>query len=123
MNTTDDHIKTVLNWAVSRISRIEDLVTNAFGFLWILPTIENIELDKELLDKLINNLQSLEKFDQTSIKDNLKLFSKDNNVKFPELMKMLRAVLSGLNEGPGVAEMMHLLGKDQALARIKAVTR
>lgn len=47
----------------------------------------------------------------------------DNNVKFPELMKTLRAVLSGLNEGPGVAEMMHLLGKDQSLERIKAVAR
>ncbi|XP_026324026.1 probable glutamate--tRNA ligase, mitochondrial [Hyposmocoma kahamanoa] len=122
-NVTEDHVKTVLNWAVSRISRLEELVTNKFGFLWILPTNEDIELDKELLHKLINNLQRLETFDETSIKDNLKLFSKENNVKFPELMKMLRAVLSGLNEGPGVAEMMHLLGKDQALTRIKSVAR
>lgn len=123
LNTSDDHIKTVLNWAVSRITTIEDLVTNKFGFLWILSTNEDIKLDKKLLDKLINNLQSIETFDQNSIKENLKLFSKDNNMKFPELMKMLRTVLSGLNEGPGVAEMMHLLGKDQSLERIKAVAR
>lgn len=47
----------------------------------------------------------------------------NNNVKFPALMKMLRSVISGLDEGPGVAEMMDLLGKSQSLERIKAVVR
>ncbi|XP_049887798.1 probable glutamate--tRNA ligase, mitochondrial [Pectinophora gossypiella] len=123
LNVSNDHIKGVLNWALSRMTRIEDLVSNKFGFLWILPASDQQELDKELLEKLLINLESLESFDQSTLKDHLKQFSQSHNVKFPQLMKMLRAALSGLNEGPGVAEMMQLLGKGQSLERIKAVVR
>lgn len=33
-------------------------------------------------------------------------------------MKNLRTTLSGLKEGPGVAEMMEILGKESTLERI-----
>lgn len=104
------------------MTRIEDLVSNKFGFLWILPSKRG-EIDAELLQKLVQKLEHFEQFDEAKIKENLRVFSKDNNVKFPALMKTLRSVLSGLEEGPGVAEMMNLLGKTQSLERIKAVLR
>ncbi|XP_075980161.1 putative glutamate--tRNA ligase, mitochondrial [Anticarsia gemmatalis] len=122
LNLSEDHVKTVLDWSVSRISRIEELVSKKFGFLWILPKAKT-EVDQVLLAKLVTNLENLEKFDQNTLKDNLRSFSSNNGVKFPALMKMLRGVLSGLDEGPGVAEMMDLLGKSQSLERIKAVVR
>ncbi|XP_053600862.1 nondiscriminating glutamyl-tRNA synthetase EARS2, mitochondrial [Plodia interpunctella] len=122
MNISDDHVRNVLNWATARVSNIDELVSTKFGFLWILPS-SKIDLDKELLEKLLKNLENFEKFEQDLLKNNLREFSVNNNVKFPVLMKMLRGVLSGLGEGPGVAEMMHLLGKVQSLERIKAVLR
>lgn len=121
-NLSVDHVRNVLNWATSRITRIEDLVTKKFGFLWILPT--NIkEVDKDLLKKLAENLESIEIYEEDEIKDYLRRFSKDNDVQFSVLMKMLRSVLSGLEEGPSVSEMMNLLGKSQSLERIKSVLR
>lgn len=33
-------------------------------------------------------------------------------------MKSLRTTLSGLKEGPGVAEMMEILGKESTIERI-----
>lgn len=120
LNLSEDHIKNVLDWAVSRITRTEELVSKKFGFLWILPE-NQVEVDKVLLKKLVQNLEALEKFDENTLKKNLRSFSTDNGVKFPALMKMIRSVISGLDEGPGVAEMMDLLGKSQSLARIKAV--
>ncbi|CAH2099456.1 unnamed protein product [Euphydryas editha] len=123
LNVSEEHVKSVLLWATSRITRIEELVTPKFAFLWILPSNENIEVDRNLFEKLIDNLENLERFEQDSIKDNLRHFSAENDVKFPVLMKMIRSVLSGLNEGPSVAEMMQLLGKYQSLERIKAVIR
>ncbi|CAB3245498.1 unnamed protein product [Arctia plantaginis] len=122
LNLSDEHVQSVLNWAVSRITRIDELVSNKFGFLWILPTTK-IDVDQPLLKKLVQNLEDLEKFDQNSLKHSLKSFSKANGVNFPVLMKMLRSTLSGLDEGPGVAEMMDLLGKRQSLERIKAIVR
>ena len=123
LNMEKEHIKTVLEWATSRISRIEDLATPKFAFLWILPSNKNIDINKSLFIKLLSNLENLDKFEQDSIKNNLKQFSLQNDIKFPDLMKILRSVLSGLNEGPSVAEMMQLLGKCQSLERIKAVMR
>ncbi|KAJ8735100.1 hypothetical protein PYW08_014350 [Mythimna loreyi] len=122
LNLTEDHVKSVLNWSVSRISRIEELSSKKYGFLWILPK-NTSQVDQELLKKLVENLEGLEKFNESSLKENLRSFSANNNVKFPALMKMLRSVISGLDEGPGVAEMMDLLGKSQSLERIKAVVR
>lgn len=105
------------------MTRVEDLVSSKFGFLWILPSNKNADLNKEILEKLLRNLEGLDSFEQDALKENLRVFSKDNGVKFPVLMKMLRGALSGLNEGPGVAEMMQLLGKNQSLERLKAVIR
>ncbi|KAJ2944021.1 hypothetical protein O0L34_g8349 [Tuta absoluta] len=123
LNVSKEHVRTVLKWALSRTSKLDELVSSKFGFLWILPSNNSTELDKDLLVKLLEILEPLDKFDEKTLKNNLRQFSLNNNVKFPILMKMLRSALSGLNEGPGVAEMMHLLGKGQSLERIKAVLR
>ncbi|CAH0698715.1 unnamed protein product [Spodoptera exigua] len=122
LNLTEEHVKTVLKWSASRISKIEELTSKKYGFLWILPK-NTAKVDQELLRKLVENLERLEKFDQGTLKESLRSFSAKNDVKFPALMKMLRSVISGLDEGPGVAEMMDLLGKSQSLERIKAVVR
>lgn len=123
LNISEDHVSAVLNWAVARITTVEDLVSSKFAFLWILPSTDRLDINRNLLEKLVENLEVLEAFEQDNIKANLREFSENNGVKFPDLMKMLRSVLSGLSEGPGVAEMMHLLGKSQSLERIKAVVR
>ncbi|KAH9628880.1 hypothetical protein HF086_001115 [Spodoptera exigua] len=122
LNLTEEHVKTVLKWSASRISKIEELTSKKYGFLWILPK-NTAKVDQELLRKLVENLEGLDKFDQGTLKESLRSFSAKNDVKFPALMKMLRSVISGLDEGPGVAEMMDLLGKSQSLERIKAVVR
>ncbi|CAG9782684.1 unnamed protein product [Diatraea saccharalis] len=123
LNVTDEHVNSVLNWAITRITRIEDLVSPKFGFLWILPSRNQEDINVDLLKKLLGHLESLNDFEEGTIKSRLKEFSSNNDVKFPVLMKMLRSVLSGLSEGPSVAEMMHLLGKSQSLDRIKAIVR
>ncbi|XP_037963909.2 probable glutamate--tRNA ligase, mitochondrial [Plutella xylostella] len=124
LNIAEENVKGILNWATVRVTKIEDLVSPKLGFLWILPESKSIEdRDKELLAKVIELLEKTDAFDAKSLKVILKEFSSNNGVKFPELMKMLRSALSGLKEGPGVAEMMDLLGKDKSIQRIKAVMR
>lgn len=41
-----------------------------------------------------------------------------NNFKFAKMMKTFRSALSGLKEGPGVAEMMEILGKKVTKQRL-----
>lgn len=117
-NTSGEYVENVLKWSINRITRLDELVSSKYGFLWVLPSVVGADIDKELLEKLVHSLVKIDKFEQNSLKEYLRNFSMENNVNFPNLMKMLRGTLSGLHEGPGVAEMMDLLGKEQTLLRI-----
>lgn len=59
-----------------------------------------------------------ENFNKQNLLNILKEFSSENNLTFANFMKNLRTTLSGLKEGPGVAEMMEILGKESTLERI-----
>lgn len=117
LNIDDCNIRNVLNWSTIRITKLEELVSPKFAFLWILPNCKNV--DVQLLNELVSKLEDIDRFDKESIRVFLKDFSNKKSVKFPAFMKTLRSVLSGLEEGPGVAEMMELLGKEQSLLRLK----
>lgn len=112
------HIRNVLHWATDRITSIQQLVEGNLSFLWILPKIKNDELHADLLESLIAQLEKGD-FDKQHLLTLLKDFSAKNNLKFPKFMKMLRAKLSGLSEGPGVADMMEILGKKITLQRFR----
>lgn len=62
-------------------------------------------------------------FNKHNLQNILKSFSSQNNLTFVNLMKALRSSLSGLKEGPSVAEMMEILGKESSLERIARMKR
>lgn len=72
----------------------------------------------DLLEALIKVLETGD-FNKQHLSILLKDFSSKNNLKFPKFMKSLRAKLSGLPEGPGVAEMMEILGRKSTIQRIR----
>lgn len=76
----------------------------------------------EIIDSLVEELKD-ENFNKQNLLNILKEFSTDNNLTFSKLMKNLRTTLSGLKEGPGVAEMMEILGKESTLERIIRLKR
>lgn len=76
----------------------------------------------EIIDSLVEELKD-EKFNKQNLNQILKEFSSENNLTFANLMKNLRTTLSGLKEGPGVAEMMEILGKESTLERIIRLKR
>lgn len=71
----------------------------------------------EIIDSLVDELKD-ENFTKQNLQNILKEFSTDNNLTFANFMRNLRTTLSGLKEGPGVAEMMEILGKENTLERI-----
>ncbi|XP_075235562.1 putative glutamate--tRNA ligase, mitochondrial [Lycorma delicatula] len=122
----DEHLSFVLKWCPSRVTQLKDLVKPNFMFIWIQPSYQQINISnvlqyKEKLMILIAELNEIEEFTQIAIKDKLKTFCKSENLEFSKFMKTLRQCLSGLEEGPGVAEIMELLGKKTTCARLKRV--
>lgn len=119
LDLDDQHIRSVLNWSVSteRLQSLQQLVEGELSFLWILPNIHDDNIQSEWVGKLVAALESGD-FDKTQLSSLLRDFSKENNLKFPKFMASLRSMLAGIKEGPGVADMMEILGKKTTIQRI-----
>jgi glutamyl-tRNA synthetase len=145
LDLDDDHIFSVLKWAIKRIHTVNELTEEELSFLWVLPKLtkdKEIELNEgkffkiftvniilialnsctEIIDSLVEELKD-EKFTKQNLQNLLKEFSTERNLTFANFMKNLRTMLSGLKEGPGVAEMMEILGKEDTLERIERLKR
>ncbi|XP_020299192.1 probable glutamate--tRNA ligase, mitochondrial [Pseudomyrmex gracilis] len=120
----DHHIITTLKWAQNRIWMLNDLVKEDLAFLWVMPASTPYIEQTEYLNtiKLLNT--ELAEIDAGNYKTSwigsyLKDFAVKNGIPFSALMKVLRNVLSGLNAGPPVAEMIEILGKNSTLLRLQ----
>lgn len=94
----EDYIKSILLWSFNRIDRLGDVVSNQLAFLWVSPTTiknKNVE-DVLIIEKLKENLKLQEDLTKDKLKLVLKSFSQENNVKFSDLMQLVRSILSGL---------------------------
>ncbi|GJQ87046.1 hypothetical protein Trydic_g6805 [Trypoxylus dichotomus] len=118
--TDTQYIREILNWAVDRITKLSDLVSRDFMFLWVIPTNED-HLSNEYLQILLNVEQvlsdeaMLSDWTRENINEILKVTANEGNFPYNKLMKLLRSILSGLKEGPSVAEIMSILGKENTL--------
>lgn len=75
-----------------------------------------------MIDSLVEELKD-ENFSKQNLQLILKDFSSSQNITFSKFMKNLRTMLSGLKEGPGVAEMMEILGRESTLERIERLKK
>ena len=120
----DNLLASQLQWAKGRLVRLKDLTLPEFSFLWIAPTKFSYQgpITVETLRDLVGALEHLnsdsDQVTAKSVSTFLRQFSKSNDIKFPLFMKCLRLVLSGLEDGPPVGEMIQLLGKEETLQRI-----
>ncbi|KAM7301219.1 cryptochrome-1-like [Ixodes scapularis] len=75
----------------------------------------------DALQDLCSRLESVsaDKFNRETLGVLLHNAASDSGIKYSQLMQSLRKLLSGLQKGPGVAEMMTLLGKEQTLLRLR----
>lgn len=69
-------------------------------------------------EQLTEKLQSISVFNHLAIKEVVENFTNEFNLKFGDVLPVLRLALSGTLKGPGVFEMMELLGKDYVNIRI-----
>ncbi|CAG9805608.1 unnamed protein product [Chironomus riparius] len=125
LDLDDEHIYNVLKWSTKRISSINELAEENLSFLWVLPKLtkdKEVEINEEIIDSLVEELKD-ENFSKTNLQTILKEFSGEKQLIFANFMKNLRKMLSGLKEGPGVAEMMEILGKESTLERIIRLKR
>lgn len=120
----DQYLKSMLEWSFTRITRFRELTEPQMMFLWMQPSLEQLQNavnpnQKDSLHELVINISKLEEYSEESLKALISDITKKRDVKYNHFMKTLRLCLSGLKVGPGVIELMTVLGKDCVLRRLK----
>ena len=79
----------------------------------------NIDSDKRILfSDFSNQLKEID-FKKDTIEIFIKAFLQANDLKFPELGKPLRVILTGKENAPSISELLFILGKETSLKRIE----
>ncbi|KAL8174941.1 UNVERIFIED_CONTAM: Glutamyl-tRNA synthetase [Gekko kuhli] len=125
------YVEQVLLLRRGHISRLQDLVSPQYAFLWIRPTVPHEELraispEAEEIGRLV-----LELLDQPTATLTIEELNRDlrrlpervQATQYSAMMKLLRMALSGQQQGPSVAEMMVSLGRGETQARIRRALR
>lgn len=73
----------------------------------------------QLLDKVIDILEKIEKYTASELSDKIKGWITDANIGFGKVMMPLRLSLVGEMKGPDVFEILYLLGREESIARIR----
>lgn len=117
----------VLHQTKERIDSLHDLLTPEMAFIWSDPVLSGLDQQKPELVAAVHHLCSqLENLDSSQYNSDflsqlLRSLASEAGLKYSDFMRCLRLLLSGLKQGPGVAEMMLLLGKDRTLHRLQQV--
>jgi len=121
-NVDDDTVEKNLVWAQDRISKLSDIVSDDLLFLWHLPDKDKIsvKLGANILEEIIRVIH--EHSEDKVLMKHLKQLSKSHGIKFPELMKDLRLIITGKSDGPPVTELVHILGSDKVMQRLSHFT-
>lgn len=119
---TNEYLGQIIKWGQTRVSRIEELVSYDFDFLWLMPqTLDfpNIDRPCDVLQSCLTCVKNLNEFEQSNITSEMRKEAKSSGVKFSLYMKFLRLCLSGLKEGPSIGEIMTVIGKAKTIKRLQ----
>ncbi|KAM9770533.1 nondiscriminating glutamyl-tRNA synthetase EARS2, mitochondrial [Menidia menidia] len=123
----EDYIRRVLQLRKGHISSLKELLSPTYSYLWVRPSFSSQQVaaltaEAHLITSLVLKLiaEKGEELTLDHLSKDLKTLAKQTKVtKYREVMKLLRLALSGLQQGPSVAEMMVSLGPAEVSHRFQ----
>lgn len=117
------HLKT-------RAKTLLDLIEGA-GFLFAARPLDIDAKAAKLLDQparerlsaLLPALAGLDEWNSETIEASIRAFAEETGEKLGQIAQPLRAALTGTTKSPGIFDVLVLLGKEEALARVKDQTK
>ena len=93
-------------------------------YLFLAPDISEellntIKVSKEIIQNFFTFIKEVAFEDKSNIEEGIKKFIKQEGIKFPELGKPVRIILTGKINAPSISDLLYLLGKEESLDRIK----
>ena len=98
-------------------------ISDQGSYLFLAPEIteellNTIKVSKELIQKFFDFIKEVKFDDKSNIEEGIKIFIKQEGIKFPELGKPVRIILTGRTNAPSISDLLYLLGKEESLSRI-----
>ncbi|KAL1005124.1 hypothetical protein UPYG_G00054860 [Umbra pygmaea] len=130
-----EYIKRILHLRKGHISYLSELVAPEYSYLWVRPSfcdqqmaafdaVPEAEHIASLVIKLMESPVGGGELSVDLLTVELKsLAKKTGNTKYRDVMKTLRLAISGLQQGPSVAEMMVSLGPTEITLRFNRVLK
>jgi len=119
-------LETVVEAVGERLKTLADIETHT-SYLFV----DDIEYDKKAVKKwfkkdyvpaMLQDLRTifahLEPFDEDTIEAKMREFGEQNELKLINVLQPLRVAITGISAGPGIFELLVLLGKERVLQRL-----
>ena len=120
----DNFIFTVIDANKGKVNFIKEIFDVA-GYLFTKPTVFDIKTMKKWNNKSVstltnfkNEISCISEWTEINIQTVFEKYIADNNMKFGDVMPILRLVLTGLGNGSSLFNIMELLGKDETINRL-----
>jgi glutamyl-tRNA synthetase len=122
-----DFIEKAANLVKERVMLLTEL-WDASAFLFVDPISFDMELIKkkwkpdtnDIIDRLRMAFEEVDFQDPTQLEDVFKRFLEENHLNTGAVLFPLRMVVTGKAGGPGMFDVMHLIGKEATLRRMAA---
>jgi len=125
-NFSDTYIKNAISLLKPKIKKISDFANLGFYFFkdpdrYDQSAVKKYWQDDAIADRLAEaskRLSSLEKFSTESIENTVRRLAEGLGISAAKLIHPIRLALTGFSVGPGLFELMEVLGKDVVIRRI-----
>ncbi|MBE9504359.1 MAG: glutamate--tRNA ligase [Proteobacteria bacterium] len=115
INVVKDRAKTLLEIAqMSELFYVEEITFDEKAVNKFLTSEVS-----ETLEDVMSGISAIEDFNEESIADFFNNFTESKGLKLGKVAQPVRVAITGGTVSPGIFEVIHLLGKDQTVKRIK----
>ncbi len=122
---SDEYLTKVCHLMKGRATFLPDLVEQSSYLFGDVQTFDNENIAKRwkpesrpVFEALADHVKAQTSFEAATLEAAVKEFMAERGLKPGEVMPILRLALAGTMQGPGVFEMMELLGNDRAVDRL-----
>ncbi len=123
---TDEYLKSVIEAMHERITFIKDIIEKSFYFFERPESYDEKMIKKrwkeetpELLQKLIDEFEKLENPEKEDFEKAMRGLAEKLEIGVGKLIHPVRLALSGVGQGPGIFDLIYILGKEESIERIK----
>jgi len=125
-NYTDEYLRKVINAMLERVSFVKEILENGSYFFEDPVNYDETTVKKrwkedsaDLLKKLIDEFSMLSNPDKEDFEETLRKIAEELNISTGKLIHPVRLAVSGIGGGPGVFDILNIIGKDKTIKRLE----